>query len=1285
VKSESKNPKDPPQLELNALLDTGANCNIVSTRFENHFLVSDITKRRVRFATSTNSQLATVCYISFQIQSNDILLEFMAEFFICDIVEEMILGNPFLKETGTIHLCLEGSATNPFFLQPQIHHLEELIGDIEGECEDNASQEGMAFDSDTVDVWIEFAEHFGIGSTEHLFNVIVYYALHTTFPIGKFCDHLNEVLNAMGDISDHSFTKSDMPFMKRAYHPNAPFKELNKAVEIITNAINMIWDIANMGIAKFRQMDVDFDMTLFKSIHKKQPVQSLNDPMSQYLGDLLNRLRSRNMLRKVPLEEIANIITVSSSYLIAKHVPGKFRFIVDLLKSGVNGATRPISYPTPDLHEHLDFSAGYDVVSTADGCDFYFQMPISPASYQYFTIVTKFGYDQFMVLPQGSRNACQHVALCTGETLMAENLSHNHKCYFDDFHTRANFGHGAQKYFEALLRLVEFHIYGLRYNIKFDILKARLCFAILDLLGFTIDKSGKRISASRIDALRNLRKPRSRNDVEKLLGCFVFVAKWIKNFAEFTAPLYSLLHKGVRFDEAWAPIHDEALTALRQCVETAPILIVLNYHDMVYFRSDASLLAIAAVLFQVVDGKELPACYGSKKLTEHQKSWPIVQIEFYALVFFIRKWKSLLQGAQVTIEVDARNLLWARNSSNEMIRRWSYEVDSYIEIVKIVHIPGSGNQPVDSMSRFVDDEPNSKLLVSSVSASLDLEFSVSVLMAEQTDSCQCGQCSLCANEIIVTLEEIDGLTEKEKSDQMCDMFGSSLDLDNAMTKERYLIISLAHNSVCGHAGVSGTLSLLRRANLHRRSCFKNFSHLRQLVSMFVKACPVCQLSWTLLSSRYPFTEMVLHEYFSHIDLDFAFVGPDRLGNKDVLVARCRFSRFVEIWPTKTTTFEEFAVHLLCLVGRYGMFEKYTMDNTNAPFSKKLVEHLMVLVNGNRHKLLAYLPQANPAERSIKEVLRHFRALCLCRPEVSKDCSIYTPIVMSIINNTFNATTHTTPTKMMFGDSVDHVRGILTPFGKERIRTFGPCWASTVSENHSAIMAAADAYQNQRLEQCLLSMPDFSGNRIYQPGEYVISVLPSGMRRPKLNPQFRGLYVVYRTSGNNESTVHCKSVLDDSITEIHARDLRPIDLRVLASVDEVRGLGAKLCSIPEWVVTEICDHRVAINRERIDAITETILPTLEFLCFYKDMPASESYWWNRYSDVSHLPLLHKYVETVRRTIPLCGADGRALNLHTILSLKVFCRSYGISLGEASSKHEILKLIDEERSVRALAYT
>ena len=94
--------------------------------------------------------------------------------------------------------------------------------------------------------------------------------------------------------------------------------------------------------------------------------------------------------------------------------------------------------------------------------------------------------------------------------------------------------------------------------------------------------------------------------------------------------------------------------------------------------------------------------------------------------------------------------------------------------------------------------------------------------------------------------------------------------------------------------------------------------------------------------------------------------------------------------------------------------------------------------------------------------------------------------------------------------------------------------------------------------------------------------------------------------------------------------------------------------------------------------------LEFLCFYKDMPTSESYWWNRFSDVSHLPLLQKYIETVRKSIPHTGADGRALHLHSVPSLKVFCRGYGIPIADGSLKADLLLAIETERSVRALAF-
>ena len=101
VKSESMNPKDPPSIELCALLDTGANCNVISKRYEHLFNVSGTSKRRIRFATEDNSQLASIRKGKFSIEYQELNIEFEAEFYSCDIVEDVILGNPFLKRTGT--------------------------------------------------------------------------------------------------------------------------------------------------------------------------------------------------------------------------------------------------------------------------------------------------------------------------------------------------------------------------------------------------------------------------------------------------------------------------------------------------------------------------------------------------------------------------------------------------------------------------------------------------------------------------------------------------------------------------------------------------------------------------------------------------------------------------------------------------------------------------------------------------------------------------------------------------------------------------------------------------------------------------------------------------------------------------------------------------------------------------------------------------------------------------------------------------------------------------------
>jgi len=92
------------------------------------------------------------------------------------------------------------------------------------------------------------------------------------------------------------------------------------------------------------------------------------------------------------------------------------------------------------------------------------------------------------------------------------------------------------------------------------------------------------------------------------------------------------------------------------------------------------------------------------------------------------------------------------------------------------------------------------------------------------------------------------------------------------------------------------------------------------------------------------------------------------------------TRFVEAFPCKTSTIEEFAPKLLSVGGRYGFMEEVCMDGASY-FASGIIDELLELMGSKRKRISAYRPQSNPMERSNKDVLRHLRALCSCRPEV----------------------------------------------------------------------------------------------------------------------------------------------------------------------------------------------------------------------------------------------------------------------------------------------------------------
>ena len=1229
-------------------MDTGANCNIINKKIP--FSSSkDFAPRHVKFANKT-AETCRCSSISFAVDN----LRFQGTFLIADIAEDIILGRPLLDSTGLLHLCItDSTAPNPFNTglqcgsSIQIDHFDDTIGEGE-EPQPECLLHEPAYDANTEDIWIGFAAQFNVTPSK-LFQFMAWAATATKEKIANVFDNFHTLFPEMPP--NFQFDRSDVD-VPRSAHPNAPHKEVNKAVHTITNVFNTVWDIKRLGLCRLRSLRIIFNMLKFRP--RKIKAQSLNEVMTEALTSELGVFIDAGLMEKVPLKDLEDgIITVSPLDLIAKPPSegvARYRVITDMKRSGVNEAIEVINYPAPNMDEHLDFVSGKDLISIADALSFFWQLSLHPDSRNYCCVISKLGLLRYVAVPQGLNNAAPHCSQAVHESLMEELIHNIWKAYFDDFGNGVNFrDEPSQKFWDFLIAIAVFHMWALRYNVRFNPKHAYFGFTSAEFLGFTVSKAGKQVSASRTEALTNLECAHTKAAVGHLLGCFVFICKWIPHFAELAAPLYNLLKKGTRIDEAWTSACDDAIASLKECVTKAPILKAVNFLTHLFLRTDGSGIAIGGCMFQIVDLKELAAAYISKKLTAAQQEWPAVQIECFALVYVTRKWKPMYQGHPlIVVELDALNLVWAKSSTNDMIRRWLFEIEQLLRFATIRHIEGSRNQPSDALSRchhFTCDDGNDD-----------------TLQLPHFRLCSAASAANLAKDVV---RPKDAMNEDDLDISLLTRFPNNLEV--IMTAEIQLLISLAHNDELGHAGTSGTLSVMRRANLHKHSCFTNLEHCTKCIITFIRGCPTCQLTWSILQSKYPCHEMVTHEYFRTIDVDFCYIGEDINGYCHVLGIRDRFTRYVEAFPTKTTTSAEFAVHLLAVGGRYGFFEEVCMDNAGY-FTSECIDELLSLMGSKRKRISPYRPQANPMERSNKDILRNLRALCACRQEILSEWSSYLPIVLSIINSTFNAVTHCTPARMMYGDCVDRLRGILLPFGPKLRAELGPSFASKTSDAHAILMAEADALQQKRLAAALSKMPEYNPDKTYKQGEYVVAILPSESRKHKLAPQYRGLYLVVKTSGNNNSTVHCRCPVTDTIHSIQAQDLRLLDLRVLASSEEVTAWAAKLCNEPEYLVTDITDHRFSSTKVK-EPLVDRDLTALEFKCFYKD----GSFVWNPYAFISQLQQLETYIRIAKRHIPTKALNGNEFEDCVVPALKHFAKNFDVDITQSTTKQAIIVAI------------
>ena len=150
----------------------------------------------------------------------------------------------------------------------------------------------------------------------------------------------------------------------------------------------------------------------------------------------------------------------------------------------------------------------------------------------------------------------------------------------------------------------------------------------------------------------------------------------------------------------WEPEHEKAFQSLIQVLGKSPILCLPDFEKEFIVRTDASETGIGAVLLQDYEGHKFPVYYASKKLSEMEKSYSVIEKECLAVIWAVQKFQSYLYGKPFTLETDHEPFVYLNKAKCAIARlmRWALALQPFK--MNVVSIKGSENAGADFLSRI---------------------------------------------------------------------------------------------------------------------------------------------------------------------------------------------------------------------------------------------------------------------------------------------------------------------------------------------------------------------------------------------------------------------------------------------------------------------------------------------------------------------------------------------------------------------------------------------------------
>ena len=666
----------------------------------------------------------------------------------------------------------------------------------------------------------------------------------------------------------------------------------------------------------------------------------------------------------------------------------KWRVVVDYRR--LNEITIPDSYPLPNIEDILGQLGESKYFSTLDLANGFHQILVAKEDRPKTAFSTPYGHYEFTRMPFGLRNAPP-----TFQRMMNVVLTglQGIRCfvYLDDI---VIYGKNLADHNEKLVEIMEALT---KHNLKLQPTKCKFLHKEVAYLGHVITEEGIKPDEKKIIAIKNLLPPKNDKQVKSFLGLIGYYRKFIPKFSETACPLFRLLKKDVKF--IWNEFCDEAFNKLKSLITEFPILQYPKFDKPFFVTTDASNIAIGAVLSQKNNEDEkvdLPLCFASRTLNKAECNYSTIEKEALALVWAVTHFRPYLYGRKFTIVTDHKPLVWIFNILNpsSRIMRWRIKLEEYDYVV--IHKPGNLNTNADALSRL--ETSNINVITRSKSKKLptipNFQNSPEPLPQENPDT------DNFSNSIDI-IDEVP-LTELETSSQKNPKI-----INLTCPDQINQILIENHNSpIGGHQGFNRTYNRIKE-RFHWHS-------MRTDIGKFIATCSICQKNKNNSITKIPMKITdTPSKPFEKVALDIVGPLPETCsGNKYILTFQDNFSKFLLAIPIMNqeakTIADVFARKVICLFGTPTIL----LTDQGSNFLSEVFKKTCKLLKIKMIQTTAYHPESNGSlERSHRTLGNYLRSYVNGDQE---NWDTWLDFASFCHNTTPNTSTKHTPHEILFG-------------------------------------------------------------------------------------------------------------------------------------------------------------------------------------------------------------------------------------------------------------------------------